>query len=256
MRPGLRGDGPRMLDFAPILDAECVPLNAVLRRLLATAEERLGAAVEIEFAVNLDPDRGTPARLGFLQVRPMQVSAEIVVVDEADLAGDDVLLGSTTVMGNGTVDDLVDVVYVKPEVFEAKYTVRIAGELAEINRALAAEGRSCLLIGFGRWGSSDPWLGVPVDWSQIGAARVIVEATLPEMNPDLSQGSHFFHNLISFKVLYLSVRHRGGPGIDWAWLDAQPVVAEKDFVKHVRCPRPLSVRVDGRGGRGVVTRHE
>ena len=109
------------------------------------------------------------------------------------------------------------------------------------------------MIGFGRWGSSDPWLGVPVDWAQISGAAVIVEATLPQMSPDLSQGSHFFHNLISFEVLYLSVSHSASPGIDWTWLNEQRAETESDLLRHVRLDRPLHVKVDGRSGRGVIT---
>jgi hypothetical protein len=125
-------------------------------------------------------------------------------------------------------------------------------DIEAINERLGDEGRPYLLIGFGRWGSSDPWLGVPVNWSQICGSAVIVEATLPRMNPDLSQGSHFFHNLISFQVLYLSVEHGHRPGIDWDWLKSVPTAEETEHVRHVRLTDPLEIRVDGQSGRGVV----
>ena len=252
LRPGVVGKGPRLLNFAPILDARLVPLNEVLRRLLDQAEAQLGSAVEIEFAMTLDRAKGVPARLGFLQVRPMRVSDETVEVSASDCEGSNVLLATDSVLGNGRRDDLCDVVFVKPDTFEARHTRRCAFEIDRINRTLQDAGRPYLLIGFGRWGSSDPWLGIPVEWSHISGARVIVEATLPEMNPDLSQGSHFFHNLISFKVLYLSVPHRGDHGIDWDWLRGQETMSETDLVQHVRTAVPLEVRVDGRNGRGVV----
>ncbi len=253
LRPGPMGDGPHVLDFAPVLVDRMVPLNNGLKALLAKAREVLDAEVEIEFAVDLEADDGQEARLGFLQVRPMAVADEEVEIDPDLMDGPGVLLATDTVLGNGVRDGIRDVVYVRPEAFEAKYTVRIAGQIEQMNRRLHEEGRPYLLIGFGRWGSSDPWLGIPVDWSQIGAATVIVEATLPEMNPDLSQGSHFFHNMISFRVLFLSVRHGGDRSIDWSWLDAQDAFSETDFVRHVRLESPLRVSVDGRGGRGVVT---
>lgn len=253
LRPGADGSGARVLNFAPLLSGTVVPLVPVVRRLLELAEEALGTAVEIEFAVTLDPRRGIPARLGFLQVRPMMVSDVLVEVTDADLTADDVVIASRRVLGNGERSDLTDVVYLKPGAFEARHTPAIARELEAVNRRLSAESRPYVLVGFGRWGSSDPWLGVPVDWAQIDGARVIVEASLPTMNPDLSQGSHFFHNLISFHVLYLSVSHQDERGIHWEWLDAQPAVDETDFVRHVRLERPLCVRVDGRSGRGVVT---
>lgn len=251
--PGLAPTGPRVLDFAPLLRLGQLPLNEVIRALLAAAEEALAGPVELELAVDVDPAGKAPARLGCLQVRPMRVCTEEVVVTDEDLDGPSALVASTQVMGNGTRGDLSDVVYLKPEAFEAKATRQIAGEVEELNRRLAAEGRPYVLIGFGRWGSSDPWLGVPVAWSQISAARVIVEAAHAEMSPDLSQGSHFFHNMVGFKVLYLSVGRFDERGIDWGRLGDQTVVAETPHARHVRLAAPLAVRVDGTRRRGVVT---
>jgi hypothetical protein len=252
LRPGMRGKGARALTFAPLLAGEPVALTPIIRRLLELSEDAVGAAVELELAMTLDPRRGVPARLGFLQMRPMMVSEDQIEVSEAELRAAGVLLCSTQVLGNGERSDLSDVVYVRPEAFDPAQTRRIATELDAINRRLVAEGRPYLLIGFGRWGSSDPWLGVPVEWAQIDGARVIVEASLPNMNPDLSQGSHFFHNLIGFKVLYLSLPDGGPARVDWAWLDQQPAAAATEFVRHVRLAGHLTVRVDGRNGRGVV----
>jgi hypothetical protein len=253
LRPGLSGNGPRLLDFGPLLRLHTLPLNDLVLRLLQRGSEAAGSPVEIEFAVTLDQSSAERHRFGFLQMRPMQSAGEEVEVTEAELQGPAVLLASENVLGNGMREDIRDVVFLKPDVFEAQHTRSIAMELEQINRVLATTGRHCLLIGFGRWGSSDPWLGIPVDWGQISQARVIVEATLPEMNPDLSQGSHFFHNLISFRVLYLSVRHGSRYHVDWDWLNVQPCVTETRFAKHVQLDHPLSIRVDGHDGRGVVT---
>jgi len=255
LRPGLIGSGPRVLDFAPLLQHATVPLNDLLRRLLEISERVLKSPVEIEFAVTLPTAREERARFGFLQVRPMMVSRQEVDVPAEDLADKDILLASEHVLGNGLRTDIQDVVYVKPRAFEARHTPRIAQDLERINLDLLKADRPCLLIGFGRWGSSDPWLGVPVEWGQISAARVIVEATLPGMNPDLSQGSHFFHNLIGLRVLYLSLRYQGPHAIDWDWLDEQEAASETEFVRHVRLAAPLAIRVDGRHGRGVIKRH-
>ena len=189
-------------------------------------------------------------------MRPMRIVEEAVSISDDDLADPRALLVATRVLGNGHRHDVADVVYLRPEVFEARHTPAIATELEAFDRRLAEEGRPYLLIGFGRWGSSDPWLGVPVAWAQIGAARVIVEATLPGMEPELSQGSHFFHNLISFRVLYLSIWHRAEQRIAWERLDVLPALHETEFVRHVRLARPLDVRVDGRHGRGVVILHD
>jgi hypothetical protein len=200
----------------------------------------------------LDPEHGLPARFGFLQVRPMLVSDEQVNIDPNLMVSDKVLAASESVLGNGCVNSIRDIVYVRPDCFQAKHTREIADEVEQMNRRLVDEKRPYLLVGFGRWGSSDPWLGVPVNWAQISAAKAIVEATLPDMNVDLSQGSHFFHNLSSFQVSYFSVHHDSRFKINWAWLDQQQRVSESRFVRHVRLSSPLQIIVDGRGGKGVI----
>ena len=250
MGVGIRG--PRVLNFAPLLVLEEYALNDLLRALLRACQEEMGAPVEIEFALTFPDDEGD-AEFGFLQVRPMAVSDAVVEVDLSSLQPADVLLASEAVMGNGRIDGVADIVYVKPGPFEARHTPAIAEHIARINLRLVDEGRPYLLIGFGRWGSSDPWLGVPVEWSQIGGARAIVEATLPAMNVDLSQGSHFFHNISSFNVSYFSVPFHGPYPIDWEGLDRQPAADETAFVRHVRLSEPLSIEVDGRTGHGAIT---
>jgi hypothetical protein len=184
----------------------------------------------------------------------MRVSTAAVEVPEDLLAADEVVVASTEVLGNGALDDIHDVVFVDPEAWDPDATFDIARELEAINRAMVAEGRSYVVIGFGRWGTSDVRLGIPVTWGQISRAKVIVEATLPEVNTDLSQGSHFFHNVLGFEVLYLSVEHDGTFQIDWSWLRSQPKAAEHRLVTHVRTEFPLTIRVDGVARRGVVLR--
>lgn len=255
--PGTGAQGPRVVDFAPLLSHSRVPLNDTIRELLALGERTLDQAVEIEFAVNLPKRDESVARLGFLQLRPMLVSGEEVELGDDELTRQDLLLASDRVMGNGVLETIADVVYVKPGEFEPRLTRQIAGELEQLNRPLLEQQRPYMLLGFGRWGSSDPWLGIPVDWGQIAGARVIVESTLPGMDVEPSQGAHFFHNIISFQVCYLCVRHDKEAGlarrsIDWEWLDRQPAVTETDHVRHVRLEQPLSVKVDGRSGRGAV----
>ncbi|HNQ23949.1 MAG TPA: PEP/pyruvate-binding domain-containing protein [Phycisphaerae bacterium] len=249
---GMGVPGPRALTFGPLLELEDVPLTPLLRRLLAVCKKVLRADVEMEFAVKLDPERGLPARFGFLQVRPMLVSDEEVRITDDEFHGPQAVVASEAVLGNGIVDTLRDVVYVKPDAFEARHTPRIAGELEEVNRVLVEQHRPYVLIGFGRWGSSDPWLGTPVVWPQISGARVIVEATLENMNVELSQGSHFFHNISSFRVSYLAVPHATGQAINWQWLADQPGRHDLTFVRHVALVHPLLVKVDARTGRGVI----
>jgi hypothetical protein len=249
LTPGIGARGPRAVTFAPLLVLRQLPLNDLLRALIEACEKTLECPVEIEFALDLEEGR---LELGFLQVRPMVVSHECIEISERALEAPDLLLASRRAMGNGRLDTLRDVVYVKPVAFEARFTPTIAGELEETNLRLLEEGRSYLLIGFGRWGSSDPWLGIPVTWGQVSGARVIVEATLPGMDVEPSQGSHFFHNISSLGVGYLMVPHRAQPPIDWAWLDAQPALAETDHMRHVRLRQPLLVEIDGRVSRGAI----
>jgi len=254
--PGTGSRGARILDFAPLLILEQAPLNAIIQGLLEAAEEDLNAKVEIEFAVTIDQPRGEPPklRLGFLQVRPMVVSNETVEISTEDLSSPDAIVASDMVMGNGIEGGLQDIVYVRPENFSCMRTAEIATEIGAVNRVLVDQHRPYLLIGFGRWGSSQPTLGIPVDWSQISGAKTIVETTLPEMNVELSQGSHFFHNLSSFRASYFMLRHDGRFSINWDWLNCQAVVTETELIRHVRLATALLVRVDGRTARGVVMR--
>lgn len=252
--PGTAFPGPRVLNFAPMLVDQQFPMNELAKALLDAAEESVGAKVEIEFALTLDKslDSKPSARLGFLQVRSLVVSEQIVEVTPPELANPQAIVASDQVIGNGRCDDIEDIVYVRPENFSPLCTPIIAKQLGTVNRALQQQHRPFLLIGFGRWGSSHPTLGIPVDWSQISGARAIVEATLPEMNVELSQGSHFFHNLSSFRVIYFMVQQGGIFGINWHWLEHQPVLFETEFVRHVRAASKLLVRADGRTRRGII----
>ncbi len=248
--PGTWGKGPRLVNFAPLLSYGQVALNDAVRQVLAACEDAAGEPVEVEFALSLPG--GGPARLGFLQVRPLVVARETVEVAEEELAGPEVLASCRRVLGNGADESVRDVVYLKPAAFDAKATPAIAGEVEALNDALLREGRPYLLAGFGRWGTSDQWGGVPVEWAQICGARAILEARTPAMHAEPSQGSHFFHNLTSFRVLYFSLDGDESRRVGWGWLDAQPAAAETAHLRHVRLAAPLSIRVDGRTGRGVI----
>jgi len=247
--PGVARGGPRVLDFAPLLIQDVVPLNRLLAALLAAFKEATGSEVELEFALTLSPEA---RRFELLQVRPMAVSRQPVDIPEAERTGPRVLVASDRVMGNGVFEGVRDVVFVKPGAFEARHTRAIAAEIEERNRELLAESRPYVLIGFGRWGSSDPWLGIPVDWSQVAGARVFVEARLPGFGVEMSQGAHFFHNLISFDVPYFSAAAGDAGDVRWERLEALPVRHDGPFVRHVATEEPLLVKVDGRTGRGVI----
>jgi len=251
--PGMGSDGPRVLNFASILQFNDIPVNPAVRRLLEACEKTLDAKVEIELALALPGSAGDSPRLGFLQVRPMVAPETAVEIKPEEMSGPRVLIASDRAMGNGTVECIRDVVYTRPSAFEARSTRVMASQIEKVNLGLLQEGCPYLLIGFGRWGSSDPWLGIPVTWSQVSGAKAMVEASLPSMNVEPSQGSHFFHNLSSFEVSYFTVGQGvGGGTIDWERLEAQEVIAETGFLRHVRFSEPLKIRVDGRTGRGIV----
>jgi hypothetical protein len=252
---GIAEKGPRIIDFAPILKFDLLPLNAMLKELLKLCEDTLARKVEVEFALTLDERRGKPARFGFLQVRPMVVSSAQVEVSPDELTGENVLLASESALGNGVLESIRDVVYVKPESFNVHYSEAVASELEKLNNGLAPFDSPYLLIGFGRWGTSDPQAGIPVNFGQICGAKVIVESALPETSSMLSQGSHFFHNITSFRVFYFSLRAEDQYKIDWDWLNGQTVVEETDHVRHVRLSSPLKIKVDGITSRGVI-RHD
>ena len=249
---GLSGTGPRIVDFAHIVKGEMIPLTLLLKHLLQECAELFNTMVTIEFAITWNMDTPSPARFGFLQVRPMVVADARVQIQPEQLQGDNVLVASESALGNGQLDDISDIVYTKAEMFDIMHTRTIAASLEQINRELIAQKRPYLLIGFGRWGSSDPSAGIPIDFAQISGAKIIVETTLPDFNFILSQGSHLFHNITSFKIFYFSVSHTGKYAIDWAWLRAQQIIEETTYIRHVRTTQPLQIKVDGRTSRGVI----
>ncbi len=251
---GVSIDGARALTFAPLLRLDAAPLNELVRRAATACREALGGDVEIEFAMTLDRRRALPARFEIVQARPIRSGGGDVRVEPDELLGPNVLVASDAALGDGAWEDVADVVYVVPARFSASRTREIAAELDARNEILAAEGRRCVLIGFGRWGSSDPNLGIPVTWPQISRVRVLVECSTPAMHVDASQGSHFFHNLVGVGAAILSVRHTGSGRVDFDWLARSAALDEGRFVRHVRLGAPLRVRVDGSSGRGVVIR--
>ena len=251
---GQGGKGPRIITFAPILVMEEIPLNNLIKDILSICENELNSPVEIEFATTLSKNNKAelPFRFGFLQVRPMVVSTEDVNISPEEFNKASKLIASESVLGNGVIHSIMDIVYLDPANFETKSTFQIAEEIAVLNRKLLIENRPYILIGFGRWGTSDPVAGIPVQWGQISGAKVIVEASMENVYAEMSQGSHFFHNVTSFKVCYFSLSSTDTHKIDWNWLANQELIEETRFIKHVRANKPLMIKVDGRTGRGVI----
>ncbi len=252
INPGIAGAGARVINFAPILQCTSIDLNDVIKRILLLTEEKLGERVEIEFAVNIDQNNDNKPYFGFLQVRPLAVSNNEVNITKNDFDKKSYLVKPDVAMGNGEADNVVDIVYVKPDIFNPLNSREIADEIEAINEVLLEQDRRYLLIGFGRWGTSDPWLGIPVNWSQISGVKAIVEATLPQLQSDFSQGSHFFHNVFSSGVFYFHVHQDQEARINWKWLYKQAVITDAKYVCHVRTEKALTIKVDGRSGEGVI----
>ena len=252
IKMGTSSKGPRIINFAPVLTLNTIPLNGLVKDLLKICQEAAGSPVEIEFALTVDKSNSDKARFGFLQVRPMVVSNEEVIIDDSEMNSPSALISTEHALGNGTNKFIKDIVYVKPQTFEAKHSPIIAEELEAVNSTLIKTKTPYLLMGYGRWGSTDPWLGIPVNWGQISGSKVIVEAMLENMNVELSQGSHFFHNITCFRVFYFSLSVNEKDKIDWKWLEEKETVNETDFIKHVKLKTPLHVKVDGRTGKGVI----
>ncbi len=245
-------EGLRVVNFAPILQSEMIPLSRILNLLMDLCKTAMNCDVEIEFACTLGDGKEEKAGFHFLQVRPMVKEEGTVDLHLDQVKREDILVLSKQVLGNG-VYRVEDVVYVKPKAFDGSKTRQMAREIGVANSKLREEDRPYLLIGPGRWGSADPFLGIPVRFSAISGARVIVEASLPNMLPDPSQGSHFFQNLTSFQIAYFTVRHyRADERVDWAWLDAHEAAWETDYIRHLRLEVPLEIRVDGQTGSGMI----
>ncbi len=251
---GLGREGPRLVTFAHVLKSDLYPLADVLAFLLELGRRCMSCAVELEFAANL-PTGDEPAEFGLLQIRPLAAEMASPRIPDGLASRPDVVIATDVALGNGTYDDIHDVVLVDPGRFDRGSTLEIAREVGDLDRRLRADGRPYLLVGPGRWGSSDRWLGIPVEWSQISGAAVIVETDLDDFRITPSQGTHFFQNLTSFRVGYLTVNASSGGGkLDWDWLLGQAPAARSAHLNHLRLEAPLQVLIDGRSRRGVVLR--
>ncbi|MGD8251898.1 MAG: PEP/pyruvate-binding domain-containing protein, partial [Desulfobacterales bacterium] len=253
IKDALLPGGYPVLTLARILKHKMVPLADILKDLLALGEKWMGCAVDIEFSLNFPLERDGQPELALLQIRPMGARKELIEVDIDDREIDKAVCYSTHALGNGETTGITDIVFVKPEDFDASRTVDMVKDIRQINARLNAEGRPYILVGPGRWGSQDPWLGIPVQWADISGTSVIVETTLEDFRPDPSQGSHFFHNLTSLNMAYFSILDDGHDRIRWEWLKSLPIQKVTRFLSHARVETPLTVKVDGKTSRGVIS---
>ncbi len=252
--PGLTHHGPRIVDFANILKYNYIPLSKTIEVVLDVVKEAMGSPVEIEFAVDLNKDKDGLASFYLLQIKPLLGNASDYSVNMDKIEKDSILMFSEKGMGNGIIEDIEDVIYVDPAAFKKAETVEIAGEVNLLNAEMIAQKRKYILIGPGRWGTRDRWIGIPVNWPQISNAGVIIETSLEDFPLDASSGSHFFHNVTSMNVGYFSVQPEMTESyVKYEMLEAQKLVKKTKYLKHVRFKNPLKVRMDGKKRISVIT---
>jgi CheY-like chemotaxis protein len=250
---GVSRVGKRVVTFAPILKHRIFPLPEILDLILEMGTWGMGTHVEVEFAVNMNTPQGEPKEFAILQIRPLVMNLEFEELDVDHFVRENLVCQSEQVLGNGAIQDIHDIVVVDLDKFDRSKSKETAREVSEINAQLLLEHRPYVLIGMGRWGSMDPWLGIPVTWDQISGAAVIVESGFKDIDVTPSQGSHFFQNITSFRVGYFTVNASHNLGfIDWDWLKVQPAFQEFNHVRHLRFDKPFSAKINGRKNKGVI----
>jgi len=255
IRSGVFHDGARILTFENILNQEEFPLPEILKDLLRIGKREMHNPIEIEFAVNLDVPKGQPKIFSFLQIRPIVEQNDSIHQIKGVVDLSKTILYSESALGNGIYDNITDFVYIKPEVFDASKTTEIAETIEQINNLFEQDEKNYILVGPGRWGSSDPWLGIPINWSQISRAKIIVESGMENYRIDPSQGTHFFQNLTSLEVGYLTINSFMNDGfIDYDYLNQQKIVFEDTYIRHIQFVKPLSIIIDGRNRKALINK--
>ncbi|MBN1339203.1 MAG: pyruvate, phosphate dikinase [Bacteroidales bacterium] len=252
--PGLDKPGPRVVNFANILKYNYTPLAQTIEVVLDVVKEALGSPVEIEFAIDLNRDKDYMTSFYLLQIKPLLGSAQDYNVDMESISEEDIMLYTKKGMGNGLVGDIRDVIYVDEKLFDKSKTVEMAVEIDKLNAEMVKLEKKYILIGPGRWGTRDRWIGIPVNWPQISNARIIVETSLEGFPLDASSGSHFFHNVTSMNVGYFSINQElSGNYIKWDILSKQKLVKKTDFFRHIEFEEPVKIRMDGKKRIAVIT---
>jgi CheY-like chemotaxis protein len=253
IRDGVLGPGKRVVTFSQMLNFNAIPLAEIITDLLETGQKEMNNPIEMEFAVNMDTPPGHPAIFNFLQIRPIVLNDQSISFNLDDVRQEDTIVYSESALGNGRFENLKDLVYIKPTAFNPAHSEKIAGQIEKKNDEFLSEGINYILIGPGRWGSRDPWLGIPVKWAQISAARVIIESGLDNYRIDPSQGTHFFQNITSFRVAYFTINPFIRDGFyDIDYLENLPATAESEYFRHIRFDNSLRVEVDGKSNKGVI----
>ena len=247
LNPGLDKAGPRIINLANILKFNYIPLAQTINIILDIVKEALGTPVEIEYAVDLKKDAEGKASFYLLQVKPLLGADTDFKVDLQAIDKKKIILSAEKSMGNGRLHDIKDIIYVAPEKFDKLKTTEMAEEIGYLNAKMVKSNKKYILMGPGRWGTRDKFIGIPVVWPQISNAKIIVEMSLKDFPLDASLGSHFFHNVISMNVGYLSVNHTSlSDFITWDILKKQKVIEETKYFKHIRFRSNLLVQMDGK----------
>jgi CheY-like chemotaxis protein len=253
LRDGTLYEGKRVVTFANVLKYEAFPLAEILETLLEVGQKEMNNPIEIEFAVDLNVEKGEPFVFNFLQIRPIVDNDQSANFDMDEIAKEETIIYCESALGNGKIDDIYDFVYIKPDAFNSLESEKIAAEMSLVNEKFIKEQRNYVLVGPGRWGSADPSLGIPVKWAHISQARVIVESGLENFRIDPSQGTHFFQNLTSFRVGYFTINPYINDGFyDLDFLGSHKPHFENQYIRHIRFTDPIQVQIDGKNNKGVV----
>ncbi|HUT80994.1 MAG TPA: PEP/pyruvate-binding domain-containing protein, partial [Candidatus Bathyarchaeia archaeon] len=251
---GYHGNGSPVITFNKQLQLETMPLANLISKILIIGEKAMGCSIEIEFAGNFGNSSKEISKFYLLQIRPfLQQESMLSEENMESYEVKQLLAYSNQVSGNLFRKDISDIVYIKPETFDKTKTLAMVQEINKINAQLMTENRKYLLFGFGRWGTSDRFLGIPVNWHNISNAKTIVEAGLEDFQIDFSQGSHFFHNIVTSNIGYLHIKYNlANHFIDWKWLKEQPVITDLEFVRHIRTNKPITIRIDAKNREGMI----
>jgi len=252
IRDAADSGGSRVLTFANVLKYQSFPLGEIVETFLDYGKKEFGTSVEIEFSVNLSEDENQQDEFHLLQIRPMSIQNEFQDVEITSKDLESAICCSQKALGNGFNNEVTDLVYVRRDTFNASQTLAMAAEIHQINAGLQKRNRKYILMGPGRWGSSDHWLGIPVTWAAISGASAIIETGFDDFQPDPSLGSHLFHNLVTTGISYLTVRDCPGDRLDWQWLENLDAFKEGRYLRHVKLKKPLTLKVDGRKNLGVI----
>ena len=255
IKPGLNNAGPRVVNFANILKYNYIPLAETIDAVLKIVQEALGCPCEIEFAVDLNKDKNNNATFNLLQIKPLVANVNNVEIDTTKIDSEDTIIYAEKGMGNGIIENITDVIYISPDVFDKMNTEEMATEIEYLNDIMLEKNQKYVLIGPGRWGTRDKWIGVPVNWPQISNANVIIEYSLEDFPLDASLGSHFFHNVTANNIGYFSVFHKTKSFIKWDILKHQKLINKTKFFKHIKFKKPLDIRIDGKERMALITQN-